>query len=170
MVALRRHFFGILVLLLGPLGCSSEAEFTEATADVSGNYLVALTNRTSSCDFKDWVEGKESAGIGFNITQDGEALQATVDGVTAIWLGLALGSAQFEGRAEQRSIELVNYGSRAQTSESCTFTYDATVEGQLEGDAISGTITYAPHTNGAASCANVECQAFQDFSGSRPPR
>lgn len=170
MVALPRQLLGILTLLLGSFGCSSEAEFTEATADVSGNYLVALTNRASSCDFKDWVEGKEAAGIGFNITQDGAVLQATVDGVTAIWLGLALGSAQFEGSAEQSSIALVNYGSRAQTVGNCTFTYDATVDGQLDGDAISGTITYAPHTNGASGCAGVECRALQDFSGSRPPR
>ena len=170
MVALPRKFCGLLAVLVGVLGCSSEAEFTEATADVSGNYQIALTNRTSSCDFKDWVEGKEAAGIGLLIAQDGEALHATVDGITAVWLGLALGSAEFEGTAERSAIQLTNYGSRAQTVDNCTFTYDATVNGELEGDAISGTITYAPHTNGASACGNLECQALQDFSGSRPPR
>jgi hypothetical protein len=170
MVAFSVKFPGVLVLVAALLSCSSEAEFTAAPADVSGSYLVALTNRASSCDFKDWVEGKEAAGIGFSITQDGETLHASVDGVTGVWLGLALGSAEFEGSVTRTSLELVNYGSRAQTVGNCTFTYDATVNGELEGDAISGTISYAPHTNGASGCEAVECQAVQDFSGSRPPR
>lgn len=148
-------------------GCSSEEEFT---ADVSGNYTVAVTNRTSTCAFMDWVEGKESSGIGFAITQDDEALHATVDGAAAIFFNLALGSVEFDGAVKRSSFELINYGSRSQMQGNCTFTYNATVAGELNGDAISGTITYAPATNDSPDCASVTCEAYQDFSGTRPPR
>jgi hypothetical protein len=162
---LRRSLVLFTPVLLG--GCSSEGEFT---ADISGNYMIAVTNRTSTCDFMDWVEGKETAGIGFAMTQEDKELHATVDGAAAIFFTLALGSAQFDGTAERSSFELTNYGSRAQTQGNCTFTYNATVAGELNGDAISGTITYAPATNDNPDCASVKCEAYQDFSGSRPPR
>lgn len=158
------------LVLLAPVllsGCSSEGEFT---TDISGNYTVAVTNRQSTCDFKDWVEGKQTSGIGFVVTQDDDSLHATVDGVTAVFFNLALGSAQFDGTAERSSFELINYGSRAQTRGNCTFTYNATMAGELAGNAISGTISYAPMTTDSPDCADVKCEAVQEFSGSRPPR
>jgi hypothetical protein len=158
------------LLLLGPLalaGCSSEGEFT---ADVSGSYTVAVTNRASSCDFKDWTEGTESTGIGLVITQEGDALHATVDGLAAVLFNVALGSSEFDGTVERSSLELTNYGTRSQTQGNCTFTYNATIAGELNGDAISGVITYAPATTTSPDCEDVKCEAIQDFSGSRPPR
>jgi hypothetical protein len=166
MLALLRKSLVLLTPVL-LAGCSSEGEFT---SDISGNYTIAVTNRASSCDFKDWVEGKQASGIGFAMTQDDESLHATVDGVAAVFFNLALGSAQFDGSAERSSFELTNYGSKSQTQGNCTFTYNATVAGELNGDAISGTITYAPATNDSPDCADVKCEAVQDFSGSRPPR
>jgi hypothetical protein len=166
MLALLRKSL-VLLAVVWLTGCSSEGEFT---TDVSGNYTVAVTNRTSTCPFMEWVEGKESSGIGFAITQEDEELHATVDGAAAIFFNLALGSADFDGRVDRSSFELTNYGSRSQTQGNCTFTYNATVAGELHGDAISGSITYAPATNDSPDCASVQCQAYQDFSGTRPPR
>jgi hypothetical protein len=166
MLALLRKSLVVLTpVLLG--GCSSEGEFT---TDISGNYTVAVTNRTSTCDFKDWVPGKQTSGIGFVVTQEDTSLHATVDGVTAVFFKLALGSAEFDGSVERSSFELTNYGSRAQTQGNCTFSYNATIVGDLVGDAISGSIRYAPATTDSPDCADVSCEAFQDFSGSRPPR
>jgi hypothetical protein len=67
-------------------------------------------------------------------------------------------------------LTLTNYGTRSATQGNCTFTYNATVDGALVGDAISGTITYSPATNENPDCASIECSAVQEFSGSRPPR
>lgn len=153
--------------MLAATGCSSEAEFT---TDVSGNYTIAFTNRTSTCQFMDWVEGKETSGVGFVIAQDGRNLSATVDNITAAFLNLALGSAEFRGTVERSAIELTAYGTRQQQQGACTFTYNATVVGELNDDALSGTITYAPAPSDDPACDPVECKAMQDFSGSRPPR
>lgn len=148
-------------------GCSSEGEFS---SDITGNYTVAVTNRASSCDFKDWVEGKEASGIALVITQEGEKATATVDGVAALFFNVWLGSAAFDGQVQRSSFHLVNYGMNGQTQGNCTFTYNAAVDGELDGDAISGTITYAPATNDSPDCQTVKCEAVQSFSGSRPPR
>jgi hypothetical protein len=152
---------------LSLVGCGSEGEFT---SDISGSYNVAVTNRASSCDFKDWMEGKEASGIGLAITQDGDQAHATVDGVVGIFFTAWLGSAEFDGQVKRSTFRLTNYGTRSQTQGNCTFTYNAVVDGELSGDAISGTMTYAPATNDSPDCQNVKCEAVQDFSGSRPPR
>jgi hypothetical protein len=156
-----------LAALVALFGCSSEGEFT---SDIAGSYNVAVTNRSSSCDFKDWVEGKEASGIGLVITQDGDTAHAVVDGVTGVFFKVALGSAEFDGPVQRSTFHLTNYGTRSQTQGSCTFTYNAVVDGELDADAISGTITYSPATNDSPDCQDVECEAVQDFSGSRPPR
>ena len=88
---------------------------------------------------------------------------------TSIFLNLWLGSAEFDGRVHANQLTLTNYGMRSQMQGNCSFTYNATIEGTLDGNAISGTITYAPATNENPDCAAVECSAVQEFSGSRPP-
>jgi hypothetical protein len=152
---------------LSLFGCSSEGEFT---SDISGSYDVAVTNRASSCDFKDWMEGKEASGIGLSITQDGDQAHATLDGVAGLFFTVWLGSAEFDGQVKSSSFHLVNYGTKPQAQGNCSFTYNAVVDGDLDADAISGTITYAPATNDSPDCQDVKCEAVQDFSGSRPPR
>jgi hypothetical protein len=149
------------------LGCSSEGEFT---SDITGSYTIAVTNRASSCDFKDWMEGNEASGIGFVITQDGDQAHAVADGVTGLFFNLWLGSAEFDGPVDRSTFHIVDYGQKSQSQGNCTFTYNAVVDGELKGDAISGTITYAPATTASPDCADVKCEAVQDFSGSRPPR
>jgi hypothetical protein len=53
----------------------------------------------------------------------------------------------------------------------CTYTLNVTFDGALSGDALQGTLTYAPKTNGSPDCGVLEqCQALQDFAGSRPPK
>ena len=73
MLALSRKTLGILLPLLGLGGCSGDNEFT---ANVAGNYTIAITNGASSCNFDNWVEGKETSGIGLVITQDGQSSTA----------------------------------------------------------------------------------------------
>lgn len=153
--------------MLGLLGCGSEAEFT---SDVSGTYSVAITNGASDCDFKDWVEGKETSGIDLVITQDDRHIHGTLGGVTGAFFTLAFGSAEFDGTISGDELSMTNYGSRSNMSGNCSYTYNSTVAGKQNGDAIAGTITYQTKTNGNPDCSAVECSATQEFSGARPPK
>jgi len=78
MLALSRKSLAVLLPLLSLGGCGSDNEFT---ADVAGSYTIAITNGASTCKFDNWVEGKETSGIGLTITQDGQKVHATLDGV-----------------------------------------------------------------------------------------
>lgn len=165
----RRLFAGCAVLGAFALlpGCGDgEGEFT---VNVAGDYTLALTNRGSTCDFPDWVEGESASGIPFNVTQNGSELQGTVEGLAGLAVALRLGSAEFQGTAKGNTLSLTNYGTVAAREGNCSFTYNAIVRGTLTDNAISGTITYEPATNDNPDCADVECSAVQEFSGSRPP-
>jgi len=173
MLGLSRKSLAFLLLFVGLCGCSSGQQFTPdmATADVSGVYMVALTNDASSCPFPNWMEGKTASGVSLTITQDGAKLHGTIDdAATALVFTLAFGSTNFDGTVSGNDLTLVNYGSRNQRMGNCSFTYNATADGMLDGDSISGTITYAPATNDNPDCATVQCSASQRFSGSRPPK
>jgi hypothetical protein len=173
MLGLSRNLLAVLFAVLGLCGCSSGQQFTPdmSTADVSGVYSVALTNDASTCPFPNWMEGKTASGVGLTITQDGAKIHGTIDDpATALVFTLAFGSTNFDGTVSGKDLTLVNYGSRNQSMGNCTFTYNATAEGTLNVDSISGTITYAPATNDNPDCAAVQCSATQRFSGSRPPK
>jgi len=152
------------------VGAGGEGGTPVPPADVSGVYMVAITNGASTCPFDNWMEGKETAGIGLTITQDGAKLHGTLDGITGAFFALAFGSADFDGTVSDDSLTLTNYGSRSQSMGNCSYTYNATVDGTLNVDSISGTITYSTATNNNPDCAAVQCSASQRFSGSRPPK
>lgn len=161
------RFVPLWLVMLGLGGCSSDSGFT---TDVAGDYTVAITNGSSSCNFSDWQEGKGTSGIELTLTQDGSNVHGTLGGVTGAFFSLVFGSAEFDGTIHGRSFELENFGSRPSTSGNCVFTYDSKVEGTQSGDSISGTITYSTQTNQNPDCDAAECAASQRFSGSRPPK
>jgi hypothetical protein len=167
MLGLPRKFAAVSLFVLGLGGCSSDDGFT---ADVGGTYTVAITNEDSTCPFDNWVVGKETTGVGLTITQDGQKIHGTLDGITGAFFALAFGSANFDGTIKGKSLTLNNYGNRSQSMGNCSYTYNATVEGTQTGDNISGTITYSAATNDNPDCAAVECSASQNFNGSRPPK
>lgn len=166
MLEVARKSFAILLPLLALGACGSSDEFT---ADVAGNYTVAITNGASSCTF-DWEEGKEATNIGLIITQEGHDITGTLDGLTGAWFTLVFGSADFEGTIEGSSLSLTNYGERTAQEGNCSYTYNSTVEAKQTGDTIAGTITYSTKTNGNPDCKAVECSATQKFNGARPPK
>lgn len=157
----------LLAPLAASLGCGSENEFT---ADMAGVYTLALTSRASTCPFPNWREGESATNIGFTVAQSGADVHATVDGLVGAFVALALGTNQFDGTISGSDFSLTNYGTNPQTQGNCTFTYNAVAAGKLQGDAISGTITYSPATNDNPDCRNIQCSAVQDFSGTRAPR
>jgi hypothetical protein len=169
MSGLSRGLTAFLPVLLGLVSCGSGEEFT---ANVAGNYTVAITNGPNGCNWDMWKEGDPHEGVAFTITQDGKALTGKVMlgfGQGALAFALLFGTDDFTGSADGDSFTLSKPGN-ALTQGNCPYSYNATIDGTISGDSISGTITYATVTNGNPACKDVECSNTQKFSGSRPPQ
>lgn len=131
---------------------------------------MAVTNRDNGCNFANWTEGDQATGIGVQIAQDGSDVNATITGATGAYLSLVLGSNVFTGDVDGDDLTLTLFGTRSATSGNCTFTYNAELSGDVNGDTMTGRIDYTAKGNGNPDCAPIDgCVTFQEFNGTRPP-
>jgi hypothetical protein len=135
-------------------------------ADVAGEYTVSLTNQQSSC-MLDWRQGAKTNGVMFTIRQDGTNLTAEAGGDAAVSLVLITGTNAFVGNVEGDTFTLVADGPTVFTTGACSYTVQATVEGTLQGDIITGTLTYRPVLSTDPQCAQYACAAVAAFTGVR---
>lgn len=159
-------FVSTCALLILP-GCGSDDP--PPPADVHGNYTVTVTNGPSSCPLPNWNQGAVTANIPFNVTQNGSSASAQVGGAGAVFLSIYCGTSQLDGTVVGSDINLHLRGNNSFSSGSCAFTVDANLVATLQGDALSGSIVYAPNTNSSPDCAAVQsCSARMNFNGVRP--
>ncbi len=153
-----------LLLSLFLAACSDDP------ADVTGDYTVAVTNGNNGCELDNWTEGESSSGIAVTITQDGSSASAEVGGATGTVLDLWLGGSSFTGTVDGTDFLMTITGSRALSQGNCAYTFDAILDGAIDGDAISGQIHYEAQTNDGTDCgALTGCRTSQEFTGVRPP-
>jgi hypothetical protein len=155
--------------LLAALGCGGG---DGDTVDASGDYTLAVTNGDNDCGFEGWDEGEQSSGVPFNVNQDDDGnLDATIEGWAGAWVNLVLGSNNFEGEVSGSRLELTLFGTRSVNEGGCAYTVNAEVIATLNDDALEGTISYRPQTNGSPDCDELnDCASVQDFNGTRPPQ
>lgn len=162
--SLKRSVLLVGCALTVLVGCGS-------TADVAGEYTIALTNRANGCMFDNWTEGDTTTGVALTVTQNGEAVTASVGGVSGAALDLVLASHEFIGSIDGEHMDLRITGERAASMGACAYTLNADVAADIDGDTLTGTITYRPQTNGASDCNYLNtCSNVQAFNGTRPPR
>lgn len=153
-------------------GCGDEdsPKACEKPADVAGDYTVSLTNVHNTCPTmaESWTDGAMNEGVDFLIEQRCTTLSAETMGDPALYFLLLLGANDFKGELDDSHFVLTNHGTKEYTYESCDYTIDAVVEGDLDGDSISGTLTYTPVIKPSADCMGYECAAEQTFTGVRP--
>jgi hypothetical protein len=141
-------------------------------ADVAGTYSINLTNRDNGCMLQDWMVGNQTTGVVLVVTQNDDAVTATVTDPLAIRVGLQLwlGSNVFSGSVSGNDIDLSIIGTNAATMGNCTYTYNALIDGTITGDALAGHVTYTAATNDNTDCTPLEgCRSIQEFNGTRPP-
>jgi len=142
-------------------------------ADAAGDYTIAITSGTNGCGFENWQEGATSTGIQLGITEDtatGDAT-ATVDGISALFLDLLQGGHAFAGSVSGNNLLLELLGSVEQVTSGCTHLVNSTLDANLNGDILIGTVTYTVADEGAAECAAlVGCESVQSFNGARAPQ
>jgi len=140
-------------------------------ADFAGDFSVNITNRDNGCNFANWTEGETASNIALTVTQDGNDVTATVEGLVGGYLNLVLGSNVFEGQGDGNHLDLTLYGTRSATEGNCTYTVNANLDAVLSGDLLEGQLHYRAATNGNPDCAALEgCLTYQDLNGARPPQ
>ncbi len=139
--------------------------------DAAGDYTISVTNRENGCEFDNWEVGNSASNIGLVITQDGDAVNGTITGATGTFLTLVLGSNVFQGSVDGNDVDMTIFGTRSTTEGNCTWSINASVDGSLDGDVLTGNLNYAAATNGNPDCASLEgCVSRQEFNGTRPPQ
>jgi hypothetical protein len=144
----------------------------ETPADVAGDYTVTLISHANDCPAMSlqWMEGAVSKDVPFSITQEGTELEAETMGAPAIAFLLLTGSVEFAGEIQGSHFVLTNTGTKPYTYDACTYTINATVEGDVDGDVIVGTLVYAPVISMDPACRDYACRAEQAFTGTRPAK
>lgn len=156
--------FPAACFLLFAAGCGGGSD-----ANVEGNWTVAVTNRDNGCAFANWEVGNQASNIPVAITQEGSNVTATITGAVGGYVAFLLGSATFTGGVDGDALTLELFG-RAQTQGNCSFSYNAVLIGDVDGDTMTGRIEYRGVTNNNPDCAAIEgCVSFQEFNGTRPP-
>jgi hypothetical protein len=140
---------------------------------VEGNYTVSLTNRDNGCQFEDWTQGDSTSGIRLQLTEEEGDVTGEVTGQgSALVLTLVLGAGGnvLEGTASGGRIELTRLGTTSFLDGDCTYTLNATLAADINGNIIQGSIRYTAATNDNPDCTGLEgCISRQDFNGTRPP-
>lgn len=139
--------------------------------DVAGDYTVSVTNRENGCMFDNWTEGESSSNIPVIITQEGANATVTVNGGAGVVLDLVLGGRAFDSSVSGSNIDGTILGTPSATEGNCTWTLNAILDAELDGDFLSGDIRYQAATNDNPDCVDIEgCVTRQQFNGNRPPR
>ena len=110
-------------------------------------------------------------GVGMVLTQTGSQVDAQVQGVAGLALGLVVGSDTFKGNVSGNALDLSISGTMPGSNGTCAYTREARLLGKVASDVITGSVTYRFVTNMTADCGTRNtCQDVQIFNGTRPPK
>lgn len=143
----------------------------ESSVEVPGDFTIAITSGANGCNFANWDEGATSTGIRMTLAEDEEAVTATVDGLPALFLDLLQGSHVFSGDIDGGDLLLDIAGTREHDLDGCRHLVNSTLEAQLSGDVLIGTVSYTLSETAEPDCPRVvDCASVQNFNGTRPPQ
>jgi hypothetical protein len=155
-----------LFVVLVACACGSDTP-----ADVAGTYTVSLTVQKNECGILGNSVGESSTGVTVVVTTTGSQVQAQVQGVAGLALGLEMGGSTFQGNVSGNALDLSISGTMPGSNGTCAYTRKAHLVGNVTGDLITGSVTYSYVTNKTADCGTRDtCQDVQIFNGTRPPK
>lgn len=146
--------------------------------DVSGNYTVQIANGANGCTFafENWMEGPAGSFPAVN-AQDGSTVVTVVEGGFGALLSFVYGGddgvLRLVGTIEGDRLASEFIGARPSNELACTWTWSIRLDAVADGDLLTGTLTYAPRTNGHPVCETLGiegCETLQLFNATRPPR
>lgn len=140
--------------------------------DIAGDYSITLTNGENGCMLQNWMAGAVTKDVAFTITQDMDAkVVGNLGGAAALYADLVLGSHTFKGEVTGDAFTMTDYGTQQGKMNNCSYTFNAVMEGTINGDAVEGKVHYKPQTNMSPDCGVLnDCTSDQAFNGTRPPK
>jgi hypothetical protein len=160
--SMRRAAF-VLVALALVSSCGG------SPADVAGSYTVNLTNGANGCGTDGWMEGSTTTAVPIEITQDGSSFTATVTGLAATYLDVAVGAHVFTGPVSGSHLDGTLRGT-GRSMGSCAYTLNVDLDADLDGDVLVGELRWYADTNSSPDCGMyATCSNLQSFNGTRPP-
>ncbi len=140
-------------------------------ADVAGDYTLSVTKRENGCNFDNWEEGDTDSNISLVITQDGDNITGTVEGLWGAFLNAWLGSKVYTGTVDGHALDMNIIGTHSTTEGNCTYTFNSYIDATLDGDLLEGWVEYTAATNDNSDCSAIEgCVSRHQFNGTRPPQ
>jgi hypothetical protein len=160
---------GILTAAVACGGGSFQSS-PQALTDISGDYIVTLTNGANDCQFANWTSGSSSS-VHLDVQQTGSSATGSVTGVAGLLFDAILGGMpEFQGTVSGDSFNLAAVGTNSAKDGQCSYTIKATLTGTLTGDAIQGQLAYSETTNGSSDCSyHATCSSLQAYAGARAP-
>jgi hypothetical protein len=157
-----KRYLGMAAILVG---CGGDP------ANVEGTWSVSGTNRTNDCNIDNWNVGESFSGVELMVTQNGESVNADVLGGGGFYLDVLLGGNDlFTGTIDGNELFAQREGTRSMNQGNCTYTFNAELDLDINGDVFTGRLNYISATNGNSDCAAVECTSYQDLNATRPPQ
>jgi hypothetical protein len=142
-------------------GCSGDDLNQEVLVNVSGSWGGAVRNDSSSCPGQFNVG--ETNSIEVVITQDGPKVTMKLQGGIGFLLSIGLGSDTFAGTLTGDKVDASLLGSRELKEGTCTYTYTANLLGKVDGQRMTGTVTYKPNARSGDCSAISSCSRTQSF-------
>ena len=135
-----------------------------------GDYVMLFTNRDNGCAFPGWTEGATS-NVDVQLRRNAEVVIGEPQGLAAGFLDLWLGTHVFAGAQTDDKLALVLAGDKKMKQGNCEYTFDASFDVTLHGDAMEGELIYRARTNDAPACNTLTgCRTRQSLSGARAPK
>ena len=158
----------IILALLLLQACTSDEP-----VDVTGDYVLALTNGENGCGFANWTVGATSTGVTVKFIQmdAGRITVELTDPVLRTYVAIIIGSFIFAGEVSGASFQATLAGTREimEQGKTCKYRVNADIDGSLVRDTISGTISYrVVVVTPAADCPPDNCATLATFNGVRP--
>jgi hypothetical protein len=159
-----------VVIALANGGCGSDSGGGPAV-DATGSYSGQVTNGANSCPGV-WDTGQSSNAMA-TVAQSGTSVSIQVQGAAGLLLVAGFGTNSFSGTVSGSHIDATIIGSITATRGGCMYTSNGNLVGDLNGDTLTGAITYIPQTNGHADCTTMAvtgCSSLQTFVLNRSAR
>lgn len=144
---------------------------SEGAADFSGNYSVAVTNRTNDCQYDGFEIGKSAQNVAFEISQSGSTASGKMTGLAGDFYLFLFGIGTLQGEVVGDTVSLSSVGTAELVKNGCKFFVRAQIDATITGDAVNGTVTYSNETAEMPQCQPLSgCTSTQALSGNRPPK
>src|SRR6266542_3462251 len=140
----------ILLACIAILTASCSGSDYTQPVDAAGNYTGQVTNGLSSCPGV-WVTGA-MADVQITVAQTGQNVSLRAEGGGALILQAEFGTTSFNGSINGSHVDALIIGSRMAMSGACVYTMNGQLSADLNGNTMTGSITYTPQTNNNADC------------------